>query len=137
MARSDNWQERFWSKVIKTDNCWEWNGACNAHGYGVFELFGAYPLAHRVAYELLVKPIPNGMQLDHLCRNHGCVNPVHLEIVPSGENTKRGRDSRGKPTHCPSGHPYTPENTMIDSKGHQHCKICHRASSRRSYYGKK
>lgn len=74
-------EERFWPKVNKTETCWLWTGYVdNDKGYGRF----AYPggtLAHRFAYELLVGPIPDGLQVDHKCRVKSCVNPDHLQAV--------------------------------------------------------
>jgi hypothetical protein len=84
---------RFWSKVDKTGDCWEWTAA-RTNGYGVFRIGGRKDgrlvPAHRHAYEELVGPIPNGLQIDHLCRNPACVNPSHLEPVTQKENILRG-----------------------------------------------
>jgi hypothetical protein len=94
--------ERFWKKVSPTGFCWEWTAATlkARGGYGVFgwnELGRNVTVyAHRFAYEMLVGPIPAGMQLDHLCRNHVCVNPDHLEPVAPGTNTSRGFGPTGK-----------------------------------------
>ena len=87
-----NWQKRFWSKVEKSDTCWEWKSAIDSYGYGVFQL--AYPhrhtvKAHRVSYELIVGTIENGLTIDHLCFNKKCVNPEHLEVVTASENSSR------------------------------------------------
>jgi hypothetical protein len=82
------------------DECWEWQGRRNPSGYGEAGRYGKVWLAHRAVYEELVGPIPEGMTLDHLCANRGCVNPNHLEPVASYENTLRGGaphfDLRGK-----------------------------------------
>ena len=98
-------EERFWAKVDKTDSCWLWTAA-TTHGYGCFDAkpFGT-ALAHRIAYLLLVGPIPEGLHLDHLCRVTKCVNPAHLEPVTGAENSRRAHAAR---THCKSGrHPLT------------------------------
>lgn len=87
---------RLWPKVRKADGCWEWLATRTSNGYGQFWA-GRYsatgqPLldsAHRVVYEALVGPIPAGLELDHLCRNAGCVNPAHLEPVTHAENVRR------------------------------------------------
>jgi len=114
--------------------CWNWTGAKTAKGYGRFHL-GGNKHAHRVSYEIYKGPIPNGLVLDHLCRNPNCVNPDHLEPVTLVENIQRG-DQFGKgwkrnTTHCPQGHEYTDENTYIvrrETRGTvaRMCKLCTR-----------
>lgn len=81
---------RFWSKVEVTDGCWFWTGWLNKKGYGQFDIPGWKPRAHRLAYELMVGRILDGLQLDHLCRNRRCVRPDHLEPVTNRENSRRG-----------------------------------------------
>lgn len=85
--------ERFWPKVSKTDSCWLWQASLDGKGYGQIN-GGRTPTrmmrAHRVAYELVIGPIPDGLDLDHLCRTPRCVNPDHLEPVTRRENTARG-----------------------------------------------
>jgi hypothetical protein len=87
--------------------------------------------AHRVVYECLVGPIPDGLEMDHLCRNTMCVNPAHLEPVPHRINM--GRSTWAMKTHCPQGHPYTDQNTSIErgnGKTMRHCKACDRERHR-------
>lgn len=116
-------EERFWSMVTKKENgCWEF--ACiGAQGYGRIRIDPHKPPvpAHRYAYELLKGKIPDGLQLDHLCLNKACVNPDHLEPVTAQVNIAR---ADALITHCPHGHPYSPENTYVYN-GHRFCKQCH------------
>jgi hypothetical protein len=92
--------------------------------------FEGRPLAaYRVAYILLVGPIPEGLQLDHLCRVASCVNPAHLEPVTQQENIRR---QLAAITHCPKGHEYTPENTGHDRHGGRYCRICSRLNANRT-----
>ena len=74
---------RFWCKVIKTGNCWEWAAGKDKDGYGQFNIKGKNIRAHRFAYELLKEDIPTGLVIDHLCRKSSCVNPDHMEVVSS------------------------------------------------------
>lgn len=120
--------QRYWSKVDRSggDNaCWLWT-AFTQKGYGRFE--GV--VAHRVAYELLVGPIPDGLQLDHLCRVRQCVNPAHLEPVTNAENARRAAVAR---THCVHGHEFTPENTSLNRRGARVCRTCTREQGTEHY----
>lgn len=83
-------EERFWNRVKKTEWCWLWQGGKNSRGYGSFQVTTKTPKpAHRVAYELTKGMIPEGLTIDHLCGNKGCVNPEHLEVVTMSENHLR------------------------------------------------
>lgn len=91
-----SFEERFWSKVVRDDDglyCWPWI-ASTAHGYGQINRDGRPRMAHRVAYELLVGPIPEGLDLDHLCSTPRCCNPSHLEPVTRGVNVSRAHQRR-------------------------------------------
>jgi hypothetical protein len=131
--------ERFMAKVDKQENgCWLWTAATDRQGYGHFSFKRRLSRAHRVAYELLVGPIPDGLILDHLCRNPSCVNPTHLEAVTVGENTRRGNSpaaQQARQSHCKRGHPFTPENTLMEAGGRsgvpcRRCRICKQEARR-------
>ena len=127
---------RFWGKVEKTDGCWNWKACRNQFGYGRFFLNKPRRLkeAHRIAYELIKGKIPNGLTLDHLCRNPSCVNPDHLEPVTMRENNLRGYGASGKngrKTHCPKGHPLVEGNLVVSFKGRL-CLTCQREYQRLS-----
>lgn len=126
---------RFWSKVARdpTSGCWEWQAYRNPAGYGVFSMRRKTLLAHRWAYEHFIGPIPEGLDLDHLCRNRCCCNPNHVEPVTRKTNVLRGDlDAmwRGYPsrnaakTHCPAGHAYDERNTYVDKIGRRFCRAC-------------
>jgi len=126
--------DRFWPKVEKTAHCWEWRGAKSRDGYGYFSVAPkTMRYAHRVAFELLVGPIPDGMQLDHLCRNRACVRPDHLEPVTGRENRLRGSGfvaEKAQQTHCIHGHLLDEANTYIrPSNGTRHCRECNRVKA--------
>jgi len=104
--------------------CWEWLGGRDSNGYGALYFRGRVRAAHRVAHELFIGPIPEGLHIDHLCRNPRCVNPEHLEGVTNRENVRRGLKGV-LTTHCPHGHEYTAENTRI-TNGHRFCRACNR-----------
>lgn len=125
-------EERFWEKVDKAGDCWLWT-AGKARGYGYIRLNGRTQAAHRVAYAMLVGPIPEGLTLDHLCRNPACVNPAHLEVVSLKENILRGIGAsaqHARQTHCIRGHPFDEENTYWCSDGRRQCRACHREQAR-------
>ena len=142
----------FWTNVDKTDTCWLWNGSMWRTGYGRFwdRDTNMRRAAHLLSYEMLVGPVPEGLQLDHLCRVRHCVNPDHLEPVTAGENQRRGylagRSKPGSPpgtlqggalvhlakTHCPNGHPYSGDNLYVTPKGHRVCKACKNTPERKA-----
>jgi hypothetical protein len=143
--------ERFQSKCVEAaephpklgTKCLEWQSVING-GYGVLRVGskkdGSRRLrsAHLLSYEHFVGPIPDGLDVDHLCRNKRCVRPDHLEAVTHAENMRRAAEGQvsyqSLVTHCPAGHEYTPENTAIyESKGYKsrYCKACRVPSSRK------
>lgn len=94
---------RFWVKVHVLDNgCWEWMACRDRKGYGRFQM-GKHKLlyAHRFAYEMLVGSIPNSLESDHLCRNHSCVYPAHIEPVTGSANVQRGAGTKLRATDIP------------------------------------
>ena len=143
--------DTFWEKVDKggpvptgrpgLGPCWLWTGGRQSKGYGGFSLHRRSVLAHRFTYERLVGPVPDGLELDHLCRVRHCVNPEHLEPVTHRVNIRRGdagqetgRQQRAK-THCPSGHPYDVGNTYWRRQGWRGCRACQRAARARKNLG--
>jgi hypothetical protein len=124
---------KFWQRVNKNapNGCWEWTSSTR-YGYGL-----AYDPwtrscrgAHRVSWALRHGPIPEGMYVCHKCDNRPCVNPDHLFLGTAKENmedcVKKGRIRSvcSEKTHCPKGHPYSPENTRVCRKGFRYCKTC-------------
>lgn len=120
--------ERFVSKLAFPDcGCWIWTGTV-VRGYGQISIDGKGVRTHRFAYEALVGPIPEGLQLDHLCRTPLCGNPDHLEPVTAQVNTLRGNSIQAEnaaKTHCKWGHPLSGENLLI-LPGHRYCRTCRR-----------
>jgi hypothetical protein len=122
---------KFWHRVIKTRDCWIWTGIKTKLGYGHFYISknkGVF-LAHRIAFYLFGNILNTDKVLDHICRNHSCVNPAHLRQITQGENVLdiRSQSIQAKnkrKTHCPQGHEYTPENTYMSKKGQRHCRAC-------------
>lgn len=114
---------------LNLSGCWEWEGVVNTWGYGEASVRGAKRPAHRLVYELLVGPIPEGdCVVDHMCRNRLCVNPSHLQVVTRGENVALGRLRN---THCPSGHPLEGDNVFLTRNGYRKCRECNRAHCQR------
>jgi len=126
--------------VVTESGCWEWGGAKQPNGYGKLNRDGQH-LAHRWYYIAAKGDIPEGLELDHLCRNRGCVNPDHLEPVTKSENLKRSPlvgKCRAEPTHCNNGHAYEGKNYRRRSpRGAPYCQQCHNEYKRRKRREKK
>lgn len=122
--------DRINERIDRSGECWLWTGYLSADGYGAISVGGKPTGAHRAAYETYTGPIPEGMEIDHLCRVRHCVNPAHLEAVTHKVNMQR-RDYTPVPKErCKNGHPFDEANTRV-SNGKRVCRACRREISRR------
>lgn len=131
--------ERIGARIVPGDNgCTEWIGS-HDRGYSKFSIrSGVSVWVHRWTWEQANGPVPDGLELDHLCRNRGCVNPEHIEAVTHEVNTQRGKflEHGSSAEFCKNGHPRTPENRVgrKERRGVSgECKVCHRDRMRRSH----
>lgn len=125
-------EERMERKIERVPfmSCWVWTGALNPGGYGQIKEGGRVQNAHRLFYQLSGHHIPDGYEVDHLCRNRWCVNPAHLEAVSKFTNFIRGNSPaarNARKTHCPRGHPLilgnlTGPKSSPSARGR--CKTC-------------
>lgn len=121
---------RFFANVRQDGDCWRWTKTLTDDGYAPFYLARAQAVrAHRWIYELLRAEIPDGLQLDHLCRVRDCVNPWHMDVVTSGVNTRRGLAAvtswHARKDRCKNGHPFDVANTYVHPvTGHRICRAC-------------
>ena len=104
-----------------TQACWMWTGRLNEKGYGLVSIKGKECKVHRFMYLCLVGPIPDGLELDHVCRNRACINPAHMEPVTHRVNMRRSGDVK---THCLRGHEYTDDNTYYCRGSSRMCRTC-------------
>lgn len=141
--------ERFWAKVDRSGECWLWTAARTNSGYGRIQLGGKARLAHRVVWAMTNGPIPDGLDIDHLCHNadqecrrgrgclhRRCVRPSHIEPTTTRENLVRGHTfialNVGK-THCPKGHPLSGANLYArTARTNRQCRTCRRDQDRAS-----
>jgi hypothetical protein len=119
--------DRVLSRCIEDGGCWIFTGA-RSEGYGKIGLGGrgaGIDFCHRVTYRHLIGDIPEGFDLDHLCRRRACCNPWHTEPVPRLVNANRGLRARGyRDARCRNGHAYTPQTTRARASGYRECLIC-------------
>lgn len=123
-------------EVRGEDECWPWLGCVDRRGYGKASDGPRKRTAHRVVYERMVGPVPEGWDVDHSCDNPTCCNYLkHLRPMTHQENSTRGAGfaaENARKTHCPAGHEYTPENTsMINHGRSRRCKTCINERERR------
>jgi hypothetical protein len=128
---------RFWNKIELHPNgdCWQWK-AGKTLGYGRFWLDGRTRNVHTLIYEAFYGPVPEGFQVDHLCRVTDCLKPGHLEAVTPRTNVLRSLNlaaQNAAKTHCPKGHLLAGDNLRksdLDLYGHRNCRICRNENQR-------
>lgn len=149
-SHADYYDRRDWCKIVSrliiddTTGCWNYTRHLNKGGYGAITTskFGSIheKYIHRAMYRFLIGPIPKGLHIDHLCRNRGCGNPMHMEAVTAAVNVLRGVGpcsiNAGK-THCSNGHPYDGHNLIIKKRRtglvYRACRICIYAMNKANY----
>lgn len=130
--------KRFLSKISRSDDgCWLWTASLSTNGYGQFRIDGVLYAAHRLVYEAACGPVPDGLELDHLCGVRRCVRLDHLECVTHHENVLRGNAPPSINAHkqvCVNGHPLVPGNVVPSSaaRNGRECLTCHRQRAKRN-----
>lgn len=119
---------KFWNLVVieSASGCWEWSGNMLKNGYGRFRDINGKRLAHRIAWTLKNGEIPDGLVINHLCRNRRCVNVLHLEVTTNTRNILIGISPaaiNARKTHCDMGHAFDTENTIKEGSGRR-CRTC-------------
>ena len=124
---------RLASRSVAVDGCVVWSGYVSDDGYGYITFKGSTITTHKLAFESVVGPVPDGLEIDHLCRNRACWNPDHLEAVTHQENMRRAAQhwNRRRET-CPRGHELVEEN-LYEYRGARACRACRRDARRRHY----
>lgn len=130
--------DRIWSHIdVDGDGCWVWTGSRLPSGYGRTTIAGSRLYVHRIVYMILVGPIEAGLHTDHLCRNHPCCNPAHLEPVTCRENVLRSPVAiaaiNASKTHCNRGHELSGKNLVLIDGGGRRCRTCAISSARERY----
>lgn len=134
MGRWNTWEDVLRRIHVTDYGCWLWMGERNSHGYGRVSWRAQRMLVHRLVYEQVVGPVPDGLVIDHLCRVTDCCNPAHLEPVTQQENMRRGDHSTNHRNRlkreCMHGHPLSGDNLYVTSTGNRQCKECKRQRKR-------
>lgn len=116
-------------------DCWPWPGCLDGEGYGVVRTEEGRRRAHRVIFEAVREPIPDGLVIDHLCRNRACINPDHLDPVPNLVNIARGVGPTAvnqRKDRCINGHLFDDANTYVCRRGWRQCRRCHKDRLRKA-----
>lgn len=129
-------RERLFSRLIidPDTGCLLWTGHKTHDGYGLISIHGTNRVVHRVMYNLFAEPIPDGLELDHLCTVRHCASVPHLEPVNHWTNLLRGTTPsalNARKTHCKHGHPFDLLNTYWTPQGHRQCRTCLRSRTRK------
>lgn len=134
-------EQRFMSKIKKTDTCWYWTAAKTKAGYGMYSIKHKLIYAHRYSYQMFVGELVANMELDHLCKNRDCVNPEHLEQVTHKENVKRGEalphlmakiESRRNQQYCVRGHSLLDKSNIYNPPKRPKIRYCRKCIKERS-----